>query len=210
METIKQRVEVELDAGKKSVILELSIYKGFDDIDSLVTQMYTQGIDEKHYMTVKFFDSYYAIINQDSESSAVIGKDCFWIKSFKIWQKGEGKKFKLPFEVDTLTKNSLPNENITKDMYSLDDEIEVLNSYKTGWRNVLDKYQYAPYFLELLGRTFYDTYLDESNIHALNKYFGDQAEGLYREILNKQRITGINPFRSEALYSDGKIYRYMM
>lgn len=188
---------------KPAVTLTFNIYEGFEDIESLESKMSSLGIYEKQFMIVYFLKQYYGVVNQSVENALVVGKKIVWVKEGNLWTYTDEDRPTVPFVVGSLYKGPLGNSEIIKDLNELDKEIQVLNGYKTGWRDIKECYQYAPYFAELLGRTFYTTFFTKETAPYLSVY-GIYDESEILSVLRQPRIQGVNPFRTEALYVTGK------
>lgn len=205
---MRKEIKKESPRGGK-VVIEFDIYEGFDDIESLESRMSMIGVYEKQFMIIKFLGSYYGIINQSCDESLVMGKKYTWIKEAGIWTKVPTERCSVPFIVGRIQKIMKSNSEVLSDLNQLDKNYEILNGYKTGWRNIRDLYQYAPYMADVLCQTFYETYFTKETIASLEPYALQNMEKIH-QVLKEPRIKGINPFKSEALYVTGKVHRIML
>lgn len=205
MNKIKQRIELVSEVGISTGFMELEVYKGFSSISDVETFMYGRDIPEKGYMIVKFFDMYYAILYKDANNMAIIGIDVCWEKVDGHFSQGKTKNFTAPYKSDKVQKTGYSNKKIIEDMYFLDDDIEVYNTYKNGWRNVLNTYQYAPAFLDYLGRTFYLNFFKSYDLEKLHQYFKKSDILFLKHLMESWEATELNPFRGEAIINNEKV-----
>lgn len=192
--------------SKKAVTLTFDIYEGFKDIEQLESKMCELKVYEKQYLALYFLGKYYGVVNHSPEISLVVGKNISWLRDSNIWSKENTLEMELPFTPGALLKGQLANTEIIKDLINLDPNFQILNGYKTGWRDIRDSYQYSAYFAELLGRTFYSTFFNKENLYILSTY-GLIEESILLEKFKNPRIKEINPFRTEALFITGKVHR---
>lgn len=194
--------------SQKTVNVQLEIYSGFKNIDQLESNMIGLGIYEKQYVVVKFNNQFYGVVAKSADTAIVVGYEVTWVKECNLWRKEATQTFTSPFAINKLMKGPKANSEIIRDLMEIDPNFEVLNGYKTGWKNIRGEYQYALYMAELLCRTFYVTYFTEEDLHILPLYDYVGIETLKRS-LSGGRIVGVNPFRSEALFLTGKTHRML-
>lgn len=191
---------------KDMKLLEFDIYRGFEELEEVEIAMSLLGLYEKKYVIIRFLGQYYGVAAPSATKALVMGKDVSWIKESNMWSQIKTSEVELPFKVSNLTKGLNGNEGVLEDIEELDPGYELLNGYKTGWKDIRGSYQYATFYVDLLGRTFYKSMFDREDIPLLVNY-GIASKSCLTRKFNTKRILKVNPFRTEALFVTGKIHR---
>jgi len=201
---------------KNNAEIDLEIYDGYKDVESLLSFLDKNGIIHQNIAIVKFLDMYYCVAFKSWSEKLIIGKDIFWYSDSYCNKKKVISEFKAPFKIDAITKYGYiffeqycnVKDAVYYDLRHIDENIDVYLVDNGCLKSTLE-YYYSITFVVLLGFTFYSTFFDkESWGDRMERYFN--LTKITRDVFKADNepnaiVEGINLFKCEQILSDGRI-----